>query len=197
MSLFLRLLVSLSIALFSISGHAACTYEAAQTKMMEVMNMMQVYNRQKIDYEEAGEAPLEFSRMFDGFDERKNEIGIEFANVSEKNPNIQFEDSIDQSICDDYDQLFETYAPDGYTSAPIKMQQTSSSRAGCDTNSLWTRYGDLIQKQVQLSQAGKFSDAEDADMRRLSTHIGTESTTDIDNACTLLDEFEMKVNAKM
>lgn len=196
MSYFLRSLLSLSIALFSISGHAACTYEMGQTKMMEVTNMMQVYNRQNIDYQEAGGAPEEFTLMFDGFDERKNELGIEFANVYEENPNIQFEDPIDQSICDDYDQLFETYAPEGYTSAPIKRQQTSSSTAGCDTTSLWTRYGDLIQKQVALFQAGKFTDAEDADMRRLSTEIGTESTTDIDKACSLLDEFEAKINAK-
>jgi hypothetical protein len=61
---------------------------------------------------------------------------------------------------------------------------------------LWENYGELIQKQVELTQAGKFTAAEEADMMRMATEIGQYSTTDIGKACALYDELEAIINSK-
>ena len=191
-----RLLLIASTLLISINVHAECTLKTAQTKMIETTNMMQIYNRQRVTYmEESGAIPTVFEARFTKFDQRKNELLAQFGKETDANPNIGFDDPVDQSICDGFDKLFAENAPDGYVTKEVSLQPTSSA-PDCTTQSLWNSYGELIQKQAQLTKAGKFSEAELADMRRIGTQLGEASTTDIAKACVHLSEFESIINSK-
>ena len=158
--------------------------------------MMQVYNRKNIDYMEKEQTPpASFSSKFDAFVEQSNALGVRFAEHMEQNTDLKPGDKIDQSICDEYTALFENYAPDGYTKEKVTLVQTTDD-PNCNSTALWENYGELIQKQVELTQAGKFTSAEEADMMRMATEIGQYSTTDIGKACALYDELEALINSK-
>lgn len=196
MTIILRSLLIASALLASVNVHAQCTLKTAQTKMVEALNMMQVYNRQKINHmEESSTLPAAFETKLNAFDERSTALSRQFGEVTEANPNIQFEDSVDQSLCDGYDKLFADYAPEAYAKKEVNLQPTSSD-PNCSSNGLWERYGKLIQKQAELTKARKFSKAEEAEMMRLGTKVGEASTTNLPQACIHLDEFAGIINSK-
>jgi len=182
--------------LVSFNVQAECTLQIAQTKMVETTNMMQVYNRQRITYmENGGNIPADFESNFGAFNDRSNALVAQFGKETDANPDIGFEDPVSQSLCDGYDQLFADYAPAGYENKKVNLMPTSAG-ADCTSSGLWEKYGKLIQKQAALSKEGKFSDAESADMMRLSTLVGQNSTTDLAQACADLDKFASIVNSK-
>lgn len=192
----IRSMVLASTMLISMNVNAECTLQTAQTKMVETTNMMQVYNRQKISYiENDGELPQSFETKFNAFVDRSNKLTAQFGEEAEANPNIGFESPVSQSICDGYEQLFADYAPQDYEKKEVNLLPTSAG-ADCTTNGLWEEYGELIQKQAQLTKEGKFSDAETTEMMRLSTQVGEASTTDLAKACVHLDEFARIINSK-
>jgi len=192
----LRPLFITAALLASTNVQAECTLKTAQTKMVETTNMMQTYSRQRITYmEDSGTIPTEFEAKFTKFDERKNQLMVQFGEVTDANPDLGFDDPVDQSLCDGFDKLFADNAPDGYVAKEVNLQPTSSN-PNCTTTSLWEKYGVLIQKQAELVKAGKFSDAELSDMQRIGTLVGQTSTTDLAQACTHLSEFESIVNSK-
>ena len=192
----LRYLFIAGILFSSTNVQAECTLKSAQTKMVETTNMMQVYNRQRVTYmEESGAVPTVFEARFTKFDDRKNELMVQFGEVTEENPDIGFDDPVDQSLCDGFDELFAQNAPDGYVVKEVNLQPTSAD-PNCTTTSLWNEYGVLIQKQAELAKEGKFSDAELSDMMRIGTQIGEASTTDLAQACVHLAEFGDIVNSK-
>ena len=192
----LRPLLIAGTLLASINAQAECTLKTAQTKMIETTNMMQVYNRQRVTFmEESGTIPTVFEAKFTKFDDRKNELMVQFGEATDANPDIGFDDPVDQSLCDGFDELFAENAPDGYVAKEVNLQPTSSD-PNCTTTSLWEKYGVLIQKQAELSKAGAFSDAELSDMMRIGTQVGETSTTDLAQACVHLAEFESIINSK-
>jgi len=191
-----QLLILSNIMLFSTSSYAQCTLESAQTKMVETTNMMQVYNRQKITFIENDKAlPAEFDRKFTAFTNRSNELVAQFGKETDANPDIGFADPVSQSLCDGYDELFAQYAPDDYEKKKVSLVPTTAG-ANCTSTGLWEQYGKVIQKQAELTKAGKFTDAENAEMMRLATKFGQNSTTDLAKACEQLNELEGIVNSK-
>ena len=185
-----------SAMLVSVNANAECTLKTAQTKMVETTNMMQVYNREKITYmENDGELPESFERKFNAFNDRSNELVAQFGKETDANPDIGFDDPVSQSLCDGYDKLFADYAPQGYAKKEVNLQPTSAG-ADCTTNGLWEKYGKLIQKQAALTKEGRFTDAESAEMMRLGTRVGQDSTTDLASACVNLDKFADIINSK-
>lgn len=180
----------------SSASRAACTIETAQIKMVEATNMMQVYNQRNIDFLEKKQSPpAQFNEKFEAFVGEFNALGVRFADDMETNTQLRLDDKVDQAICDRYDTLFETYAPADYQKDDVVLEQTTSD-PDCNTNELWDRYGSLIQEQAKLTLDGKLDDAEQVELMRLSTELGSYATTDIARACNLVDDFEAIIMSK-
>lgn len=168
----------------------ACTYEQAQKKMIEVINLQQVYNREMIEHMNKGqEYPGEERRG--AFAEEAAAVGVLLAEVSSHiEDDVTVE--IDSRVCEQYDALQEKYASASHQNAPVTVAPQPSS-ADCTTEKLWGRYGVAMQEQVALSQAGKFSKNDDSEFMQMGTWIGQYSTTDLAQACDYMSQYEAKL----
>ena len=190
------LALSLFSAISAPASAASCTYKAAQDKLVEFNNMMQVYNRQFIAAMENGGEPspaLEQKRI--AMAEESAATGILLSEEYDKNPNIQYPDPVNPEICMQYDGLMAKYAPEGYKVAPVTTAAQTVS-ADCSSTTLWERYGVAIQKQAALVSEGKITKDEVPAYMTLSTEVGELSTTDLAKACASLAQFENKLAAE-
>ncbi len=188
------LLLALSLAsLISAPAMASCTYKEAQDKLVEFNNMMQVYNRQFIaEMESGGEPSAALNQKRTVMAEESSAVGILLSEEYDKNPNIQYPDTVNPDICTQYDGLMAKYAPEGYKVAPVTVEAQTAS-ADCSSTILWERYGMAIQKQAALVSEGKITNDEVPVYMKLSTEVGEYSTTDLPKACDALRQFESKL----
>ena len=174
--------------------HAGCTYDDAQTKGIEVVNMLQVYNREQLSYIQRGEeAPASLHKKILKIDEEKNAIGIKLGQMAEAGE-IDYEGEIDPEICLAYDRIMKKHAPASYQKAEVVHTYKEDLRCNSsDTNKLWERYGIAIEKESELYKTGKLSKQKGAKITELFTYFGQYSTTDPKKACQVMGEIEDKL----
>ncbi|MEB8430792.1 hypothetical protein OO007_01050 [Cocleimonas sp. KMM 6892] len=199
-----KLLLITAVALSAISVPAsACNYKQAQTKMMEVNNMMQIHNRKFAASIQKGQEPNPADeRVRQGLATESAAAGILLSKESEKNPNIQYGTKVNPAICAKYDGIMKKYAPAGYKKAPINRagmlttKGQKSNASGCNAKNIWDRYGVAIKKQSALSKQGRITKQENGAYMSLMTRFGQQSTTNVNQACVTLSQIEKKLSAE-
>lgn len=182
-------LLTFVVLLFSSHLSQACTYKQAQEKMLEVVNLQQVYNREMLAYMQKGEEyPDEPKRT--AFAEEAAEVGILLDSQSKDIKD--FDTKVDPVVCEKYDGLKQKYASDKHDNAPVAAQPKATS-ADCSTNQLWERFGKASQKQVVQSQSGELSKTEVNELMEMGTWIGQYSTTNLAKACEFMTQYEAKL----
>ncbi len=182
-------LIVIMAALVS-SDAIACTYQEGQQAMLQVNNLLAVYSRQMIDQVNENPNNIDDSKR-QAFAEKSNAVGLKLAAAS-NDGQIQFEDKVDASICQEYAALLDEYALNGQAPAKTNAKPAATSK-DCSTNQLWQRYGAATTKLTDPKNVNKYSQEENAELMKLGTLIGQYSTTDLAKACELMGQYEAKL----
>lgn len=199
-----KIVIITTIALSTLATPSyACNYKQAQTKMLEVVNMMQVHNRKFAAAIQKGQEPNPADESIrQSLAEESAAVGILLGKESDKNPNIQYETKVNPEICTKYDGIMKKYAPENYKNTPINdgalltSEGEKSSASGCNPKTIWERYGVAIKKQAALSKQNKITKQENGAYMLLMTSFGQQSTTNVNEACATLTQIEQKLAAE-
>lgn len=190
--------VSLSLSLLALvissASHAECTYKDAQQKLMESNNILHEYKKEQMDLIKNDQPiPAELNRKLDTINEALAANGIALSEIGDPTK-ITYETKVPNAICAEYDRIITTYTPSGYVKKEIV--HNTSNRFHCEgikDTELWERYGNIIQKQPALLQAGKITDKQALEITQLMSEFGANMTTDFPAACAYFLEAESKI----
>ena len=188
-------LITLISLAFSVGASANCTYKDAQSKSVQATNLQAEYSKDMIrEMKEYGEPLPSKAKVRNVLHDKLLALGIELAKEYEKNPNIQYTDSVNPTLCKEYDAILTEYARSDAPVKAINLEPKALSKA-CNLEKIWERFGAVRDESLRLLQAGKLSDDVQTEQQLLMVEFGQNATTDLNAACHNLEQLEAS-NAK-
>jgi len=175
---------------------ARCSYTDVQQKGMEVTNLQAALGREQMSHVQAGrDVPAALSKRINALESELSPVRNALTAVVEPQAlTIGADTAMDPTFCRSYEQLIAKHAPEGYTSAPIKL--SAATPFGCenvDSTALWERYGVAIQAQTTLLQSGRINKAQTMALSQKFSQFGTQMSTDPAAACATFVQIESEL----
>ena len=190
----IRYIAALASMLIMCNAHASCNYKDAQEKLMQSNNMLQTYKSEQMGLIAKGsEPPTELNKKIETIAQVIADNGIALSKIGDP-LKITYETKVPDAICNEYERIISTYAPQDYKKSEIvHSADTPFKCKGVSDTDLWMRYAEIIKIQPGLIRQGKITTAQAAEMSTMMGEFGVKMTTDFPAACAILVQVEDKI----
>src|SRR5690554_2993844 len=175
-------------------AQAECTYKEAQEKMLRAGNILQVYQKQNLEFIANNQTPsaaLSETGVTTGRARAAN--GIKQSKIADP-LTITYETPVPGPFCAEYDRIISAYKTDTHKEEPMALSANTPFHCeGISEAELWERYGVIIQLQPKLLQEGKITRAQADEISIMMSDFGSKMTTDFPAACDIFFNIEDKL----